>query len=128
MLVGGDRAPRALREARISLDAAGAYAPLFRADSGRMPIASGAVDKVISNPPWGCRVGSHAQDRLLYPRFLDEMARVAKPGALLVLITAEKRLFLRCVELRPGLELLSTTRVNINGIEPSIYVLRRAQD
>jgi len=128
VLIGGDISPRALRETPISLNAADVYARLFRGDSGRMPFPAGTIDKIISNPPWGCRVGSHAKDRHLYPRFLDEMARVAKPGALLVLITAEKRLFLRCVELRPQLELLSTIRVNINGIEPSIYVLRRADD
>ncbi|NSW58362.1 MAG: methyltransferase [Armatimonadetes bacterium] len=122
-LIGSDRWPPALASAGQTLSGAGAC--LLLADAQYLPLADASIDRIITNPPWGRRVGSHRQDRRLYPRFLAEAVRVLKSGGLLVVLSLERRLMFDCLDALPELELLSRTLINIGGMQPSIYLLRR---
>lgn len=126
VLIGSDRWPPALESARINLSAINAPGSLLLANAGSLPLADACVDRILTNPPWGRRVGSHRQDRRLYPRFLAEAVRVLKPGALLVVLSLERRLMFDCLDALPELTLLSRTLINLGGMQPSIYLLRRA--
>jgi tRNA (guanine6-N2)-methyltransferase len=97
--VGGDLDGEALRGARANLAAAGldGAAWLVRMDATRMGLRDGGADVLLADLPYGHRMGSHEANAALYPAALREAARVAAPGARLVLLTHELRLFERCL-------------------------------
>ncbi|MGH3820815.1 MAG: TRM11 family SAM-dependent methyltransferase, partial [Pseudonocardiaceae bacterium] len=76
-LVGSDLSAAALTEATANRPLS-PTAALLRADSSRFPLATDSVDRVISNIPFGKRVGSHVGNTRLYPAFLGELTRVLR--------------------------------------------------
>jgi tRNA (guanine6-N2)-methyltransferase len=97
-----DLSPEALAVCVENTRRAGLSLPLARADAARIPLASGSVDRVVSNPPWLKQVGYRgrlAKDR---QAFWTELARVlAHPGAALLLgLTAQDDALLAAAGLR----------------------------
>lgn len=94
LVLGGDQDPAALRCARENLRAAGyaSRAALARWDAGRLPLADASVNALCADLPYGMLMGSRRANEHLYPALLAEAARVALPGATLVLITQAVRL------------------------------------
>ncbi len=91
-----------------------------------LPLPDGSVDAVTADLPFGNRVGSHEQNITLYPALLQEAARVARPGAHCVLLTAEVRLMERVLERARSFWVRDRMfRVNLGGLQPAIFVLRR---
>ncbi|BCX04348.1 MAG: RNA methyltransferase [Candidatus Roseilinea sp.] len=100
---------------------------LYDWDMRCLPLPDASVDVVTADLPFGHRVGSHDDNLALYPALLREAARVAKPGARCAFITAEMRLMERALAQTPSLwRLDSTFRVNLGGLRPAIFGLRRA--
>ncbi len=92
-----------------------------------LPLSDASVDAITADLPFGHRVGSHDDNVALYPALLREAARVAKPGARCVFITAEVRLLESALAQTPSPWLRdSTFRVNLGGLRPAIFALRRA--
>lgn len=116
-----------------SLTEAGANRPLFgragllRADASRLPVASASVDRVISNLPFGKRVGSHAGNTRLYPAFLAELTRVLRADGRAVLLTEDKKLFRESVQTTHGLRIVRDVQLESGGLHPSGYVLERTR-
>jgi len=63
------RAKSSLSPLRISV---------FRWDATLLPLRSESVDVFVTDLPFGKRSGSKTENRILYPRLLNEFARVAK--------------------------------------------------
>lgn len=124
-LLGGDLFSEKLALAAQNLQAFAVPAALVQADAARLPLAGGALDKVLCNLPWGRIVASPQINRRLYPRFLREVARCLRPGGLAVLLTSERRLMAGC--LQPGLPLRTVTAqlISVGGLRPTLYLLRR---
>ncbi|MGH3384008.1 MAG: TRM11 family SAM-dependent methyltransferase, partial [Nocardioidaceae bacterium] len=103
-LLGSDRAAAALVAAAANRHL---FPPgrLLRADAVRLPVATDSVDRVISNIPFGKRVGSHAGNLELYPGFLGELNRVLRADGRAVLLTEDKTLFRRSVQATPELHI-----------------------
>lgn len=100
-------------------------------DATALPLPDGSVDALVVDLPFGQLVGSHATNELLYPALLAEAARVARPGARLVAITQQIRLFERCVleqaaswQIEQALRL--TIPTNAAPISLRVFVLHRA--
>lgn len=92
-----------------------------------LPLSDASVDAITADLPFGHRVGSHDDNLALYPALLREAARVAKPGARCVLITVEVRLMEHALAHMSSLwQRDSTFRVNLGGLRPAIFGLRRA--
>jgi len=126
VLLGSDLFENAITEARINVEATRVPAHLIRADARRMPLASGSVDKVICNPPWGRRVlGGRSMWRLYRPVF-GEIERVLRPGGLAVILTLQRRLMEELVGRVRGLDMAHDRVVSVGGMHPHLYVLRRA--
>jgi tRNA (guanine6-N2)-methyltransferase len=100
---------------------------LGRADAAHLPVADGAVDRVVSNLPFGKRVGSHAGNTTLYPAFLAELGRVLRADGRAVLLTEDKQLFKRTVEAARGLRVLREVPLASGGLHPTAYVLERTR-
>jgi tRNA (guanine6-N2)-methyltransferase len=127
LLIGGDLSAGALRQTR--LNAASRDAPLqaVRADATRQPIASGTVDRVVANLPFGKRVGSHGSNQTLYPRFLHELDRVLTGDGRAVLLTEDKRLLVESVQRTRGVRIIKEVTFASGGAHPTAYVLVRSR-
>jgi SAM-dependent methyltransferase len=133
-LLGCDVAPDALECAGRNLAAAalpaaqGPAPELVDWDATALPLDAASVDALTVDLPFGQLVGSHADNATLYPALLTEAARVARPGARLVAITQQVRLFERSVS-RDQWEQDAVLRPTLSTggglIKPGIYVLRR---
>ena len=125
---GCDLDGEALSGAKANLDAAGlgGAAWLARMDATRTGLRDGSADVLLADLPYGHRMGSHEANATLYPAALREAARVAAPGARLVLLTHELRLFERCL---PGARAWwrpeRAVQVFQKGHHPVMHLLRR---
>jgi SAM-dependent methyltransferase len=123
MLLGGDSDPQALGAARDNVGPRYKPIELREWDASALPIGDGQVTRIITNLPWGRKLGSHAENRRLYPRLLREFRRVLTPGGLMVLMTSETRLMRELFEefeIAPS----SILALNVLGAPASIYVCR----
>jgi tRNA (guanine6-N2)-methyltransferase len=125
--VGCDTSPAALACAATNLEAAGlaGRCELHGWDARALPLGEAAVDVVTADLPFGHLVGSHAENLALYPALLAEAARVARPGARAALLSHEVRLMERLLAEMPAWEVVSATRVDVGGLYPRIFLLRR---
>jgi 23S rRNA G2445 N2-methylase RlmL len=73
LLVGGDLFPDPLHAARRNLSAEATPGRLAQWDARRLPLGDQSVDRVISNLPWGRRIGSHRTNRRLDQRILRQV-------------------------------------------------------
>jgi 23S rRNA G2445 N2-methylase RlmL len=87
-VLGGDLDRSAVRLASANL-ARLEPALLARWDAARLPLANGCVDRVVSNPPFGKRVGEPEEIGPLYARMVREYDRILKPGGQAVLLVAD---------------------------------------
>lgn len=126
--IGCDTDPQALACARVNLDAAGLRerAEVQPWDARSLPLPDAAVDVITGDLPFGHLVGSHAQNLELYPALLAEAARVARPGARCALLSHEVRLMERLLADSPVWLVDEAIRVDLGGLYPRIFVLRRA--
>ena len=131
LLIGCDVAADAIACARANIAAyltkggRGAF-ELHDWDARRLPMADASADAITADLPFGNLVGSHGENVALYPQLMEEAARVARPGARCVLITAEVRLMERVLDqMRMRWQTQGTFRVDLGGLRPAIFVLRR---
>jgi len=83
------------------------------------------VDKIISNLPFGIRVGEHSDNVEIY-KSLEVLAnRLLRTKGMLVLLTQEKKL-LREVFSKESWNVKSVLRVNEGGLLPEVFVIKRS--
>jgi tRNA (guanine6-N2)-methyltransferase len=123
LLLGGDSDPRTLEAARENVGPRYKPIELRQWDATALPLADGAATRIITNLPWGRKLGSHEDNRRLYPKLLAEFRRVLDPQGLMVLMTSETRLMR---ELMQEYEIVPTSIlvVTILGTTAWIYVCR----
>jgi precorrin-6B methylase 2 len=126
--IGCDTDAAALDCAHANLRAAGLEraARLEGWDAGALPLEDASVSMICVDLPFGQLVGSHRENQEFYPRVFAEAARVAQPGARMVLLTHEVRLLERTAERFAGQwQLLELLRVRSGGMTPAVALLRR---
>lgn len=124
--LGVDFAKSHLRCAQENIEAAG-YTDRIRlqlADMTQLPLPSASATALCADLPFGQLTGTHLVNQKLYPAVLDEAARISVPGARFALITHEIRLMDALLP-HSAWALDQTIRVNLRGLHPRIYVLRR---
>jgi tRNA (guanine6-N2)-methyltransferase len=123
MLAGFDRDAGAIAAAQENIGPRYRPIGLAESDALRLPLVSGAATHLVTNLPWGTKYGSHGENRRLYPRLVEEFARVVRPGGRLVMLTAE-RMLMREVANRGFVRVESVRRVTILGAPAVIYLCR----
>ncbi|MEF3274534.1 MAG: methyltransferase domain-containing protein [Chloroflexus sp.] len=125
--IGCDINPEALVCAYRNLAAArlSHAVELYDWDARQLPLPSASVNVVLADLPFGHLVGSHATNLTLYPALLREAARVTWPGGCAVLISHEVRLMERVLADLPAWRSEQSLRVDLGGLYPRIFVLRR---
>jgi 23S rRNA G2445 N2-methylase RlmL len=129
--IGCDREVEALLCAKENIDASGATSiRLEHWDATALPTPDAWVDVMLADLPFGQLVGSHANNTVLYPRILQEAARVVIGGGLFAAITQDIRLWERLVADSAAdwtLDLVLPIKLPFSGghLRPRIYLLRR---
>jgi 23S rRNA G2445 N2-methylase RlmL len=122
LLLGADISAHAVDATRTNLGSRHKPWQLVQWDAGALPLRDHCVDKLITNLPWGKKLGDREQNRALYPRLFAEFARVVKPDGLLVILTGETRLMARLID-RMKFRRLRSFPVHILGARAGVYVL-----
>jgi tRNA G10 N-methylase Trm11 len=99
--------------------------PVVWGKAEALPVARRSVDRVVANLPFGKQVGSHWDNRRLYPAALDEIDRVLAGDGRAVLLTEDKRLLQEAVQGQRRLKVVKQRLLRYNGATPTAYVLTR---
>ncbi|KAM4722430.1 tRNA (guanine(6)-N(2))-methyltransferase THUMP3 [Rhinophrynus dorsalis] len=96
-------------------------------DISRLPLRSGSVDVIITDMPFGKRIGSKKKNWDLYPACLREMSRVCRAGTgRAVLLTHDRKCFIKALAKAGHLwKKMHTVWVNIGGLHAGVYLLKR---
>nr|XP_002126201.1 THUMP domain-containing protein 3-like [Ciona intestinalis] len=102
---------------------------VIRWDATRLPWRDSTIDVCVTDLPFGKRMGSQHDNRVLYPRFLHELARVSKVGtSRACLLTYDRRSALNAFsKLNKLWSLKRTVNVNIGGLRAAVYLLGRTK-
>jgi len=121
-VMGGDVEAGSLRAAAANLRGLGQI-QLVRWDARRLPVPDHAVDRVISNPPFGIQLGKQEDIGPLYRRTVAELQRVLKPGGVAVLLVADDEAMRNAV--RPvAWSQERQARVRLLGQRATVFVFR----
>jgi tRNA (guanine6-N2)-methyltransferase len=91
----------------------------------QLPFATGTIDKIASNLPFGKQIGSSKMLKRLYPAFFKEVARVLKPHGRAIVLSSEYDLVKNSVRRQPNLTILTGYSIAILGQWGRIYIIQR---
>ncbi|XP_038666723.1 THUMP domain-containing protein 3 isoform X1 [Scyliorhinus canicula] len=96
-------------------------------DICNLPLKTSSVDVVISDMPFGKRMGSRRKNWDLYPACLKEMGRICRPETgRAALLTQDKKCFIKAMSRMGHLWRKSHTAwVNVGGLHAAVYLLKR---
>ncbi|MBN3277165.1 THUM3 protein, partial [Polyodon spathula] len=96
-------------------------------DLCKLPIRTGSADIIVTDMPFGKRIGSRKKNWDLYPSCLKEMGRVCRPEmGKAVLLTQDKKCFAKTLSTMGHLWQKShTVWVNVGGLHAAVYFLKR---
>jgi tRNA (guanine6-N2)-methyltransferase len=97
---------------------------VFRSNISQLKLQKDYVSKVITNLPFGIRVGDHENNLKVYKSFAGKMNSVVKSGGKLVIFTQEKKLLLETFN-KSKFELAKTIEVDQGGLKPDIFVYNK---
>ncbi|MBR6038879.1 MAG: methyltransferase domain-containing protein [Clostridia bacterium] len=126
-LIGVDKSSTAVRIARENAKAGESRARFICRDILHFEAKEGA-DLVLSNLPFGTRVGSHRENETLYAKFLRRLPYYLNDGGKAVLYTADARLLERLIKENPNLSLCEKRRTAAGGLSPWIFVIDKSPE
>jgi putative N6-adenine-specific DNA methylase/tRNA (guanine6-N2)-methyltransferase len=126
-LHGSDTSQRSIVGARDNLAANRLSGELRVGDArGVASLWSGhRFDAIVSNPPFGRRVGPNMGHEALFGAFLDGLLEVTAPAARVVLLVLKRGAFNRALATREAYVLRHARIVELGGLHPAILLLER---
>jgi tRNA (guanine6-N2)-methyltransferase len=127
LMIGCDFDADTMTIARRNIAAAQleAHPHLLISDVRQLALPDQSMSSLLADLPFGQQVGSHEDNRLLYPALLAEAGRVAQIGALFALVTHEIRLIEGILAQSTVWKIKETRMITLRGLHPRIYVLQR---
>lgn len=126
-LTGTDNDHQTLELARANLYDNRTPAILTDSDAVPFPHPDGAIDRVVSNLPFGKQVGNHAVNTTLYPAIMHEIARTLRPSGRAVVLTEDKRMLIHAVAKTPGVKIIGQRLLRYGGATPTAYTITRTR-
>lgn len=96
---------------------------LFRSNLSMVKLKPESVDKVITNMPFGIRVGRHSKNENLYQTFISKLNSFLTSEGTAIALTTEKKLLTKAAGNIFNVEELTVVRQS--GLNPSIFKLTR---
>lgn len=96
-----------------------------RWDGQELPFATGSVNKVATNLPFGKAIGSERALQRLYPRLFAELERTLLPNGRAVVLSSEYDLVKNAVRRCKGLEIATGYSIAVLGQWGRIYIVDR---
>ena len=124
ILFGLDISDFALKAARANALAAKSGARFLQKDVLKFEPRE-PFDLIVTNMPFGNRVGTHETNEPLYRDFVRLLPRLLAPGGVAVLYTMEHRLLAACLKREPGLTVAADMRTEAGGLNPRITVVKK---
>jgi len=91
-----------------------------------LPLRDACVDHIVTDLPFGKKIGSKERNMFLYPKALKEMARVCRPSGRAILLTHHKEAMKKALnKLRDHWRFMETRRINMGGLNVAVYMLVR---
>jgi tRNA (guanine6-N2)-methyltransferase len=124
-LTGGDRDPDAVATARANADAAGLDIDLQQWDALALPLPDRSFDVVLTNPPFGKRIGIPGGDAYpFYRHVVRELRRVLGPDGRLVLLTSQTTALEHALRgITSGWQIRRRLPVLVRGERATIYLI-----
>lgn len=99
-------------------------------DATHLPLKTNSIDIFVTDLPFGKRIGSKSNNKLLYRRVLNEMARVMRLGTgKSVFLTYDQNSFSIAFQLtKPFWKQRKFLNVNIGGLRAGCYLLERTEE
>lgn len=124
-----DNHPVAIERSNINIKESKCLIDVNHLDVTSLPFRTGSIDAIITDLPFGKRLGSRHDNKTLYPAIMTQFARCVRPGTgRIVLLTQDKRNMNKCLGLpvvKKYCKQFRTIFVKIGGLDASIYCLRR---
>ena len=121
-LRGVDKSSTAIEIARANALAGRSRASFITKDILHYEAKKG-FDLVISNMPFGLRVGSHINNKDLYRGFVKKLPYLIADNGVAVLYTMEYKLLQSCIRQTKGLRLRNAVRTEAGGLLPWIFII-----
>jgi putative N6-adenine-specific DNA methylase/tRNA (guanine6-N2)-methyltransferase len=129
-LYGSDRQEKAVAGAHRNLAEAGltARAELRPADALSLDRThpAGFFDAIVTNPPYGARLGRGIRFGPFYAALLTQARHLLRPGGRLVVLVRKRSAFHRALAEVGGFRVRQERMVETSGVYPVIFVLERA--
>lgn len=89
-----------------------------------LPLRDACVDHIVTDLPFGKKIGSKERNMFLYPKALKEMARVCRPSGRAILLTHHKEAMKKALnKLRDHWRFMETRRIKHGRFERGgVYV------
>jgi 23S rRNA G2445 N2-methylase RlmL len=124
-IVGGDSDVAAVRATVENIGPKHKPRQIFHWDATQLPLESESIDCVVTNLPWGVRVGRPQDAPGLYERFFGELDRVLSPRGRAVVLSTQRRLIRDLLRDRPALRVANEHAVDVLGRGARIIVIER---
>jgi len=88
-----------------------------------LPLTDNSINKIITDPPWGL-FDKNIDLEHFYNKVLNELNRILIPKGLIVMLTAQKKIFENLINQSKSFKLLEKYNILVSGKKASIYKLQ----
>ncbi len=124
-VIGSDIDRKAIQSAKINIKGVRQEIEIHQWDAISLPLKENSVTKVVVNMPYGIRVGKHDLNLKLYSLFFQELKRILRDKATIVVLTQEKKLIYQILKENREFQLKKQITINMGGLKPDIFVLTK---
>lgn len=86
----------------------------------------GYYDEIISNMPYGNRVGNHTNNEILYKDFINRLPSLLNDNGVAILLTSEIALIKKLLKNKTKLKLVKDIYTETGGLTPHLFVIKKA--
>lgn len=121
-IIGGDISKAMTVAARENLHHSNVKVGVW--DARKMPLASGYVDKVVTNLPFGRQITPDEDIKLFNHHVIKEICRIMKPSGKAVILSESGHHIITEAE-RLGFSCLESYPLSLKGLHPTLFVIEK---